>query len=86
MCGQNKKYAEGKRQVNNTCTALQLCPRYGDEELYVMYLYVVLQEKKTFKNRKKKLKRTHPYARDSGLSGRKYANSFRFHRNRCVNM
>ena len=52
MCGQNKKYGEGKRQVNNTCTALQLCPRYGDEELYVMYLYVVLQEKKTFKNRK----------------------------------
>lgn len=22
-CGQNKKYAEEKRQVNNTCTALQ---------------------------------------------------------------
>ena len=86
MCGQNKKYVEGKRQVNNTCTALQLYPRYGDEELNVMYLYVVLQEKKTFKNRKKKLKRTHPYARNSGLSGCKYANSFRFHRNRCVNM
>lgn len=67
MCGQNKKYAEGKRQVNNTCTALQLCPRYGDEELYVMYLYVVLQEKKTFKNRKKKVKTYTPISPKLGI-------------------
>ena len=33
-----------------------LCPRYGNEEVYVMYIYVALQEKQTFKNRKKSCK------------------------------
>ena len=35
-----------------------------------MYIYVVLQEKKTFKTRKKSYNVHNPYARNSGLSAR----------------